>query len=425
MIEKFKTALLAFLVLASLLQSYMLLFSSPRQAPTNQGEYVQTDLIGTQTTTAELIFPELIVLHTGKQTHMALYPNHLHFKEIMKMLKGRTFDNFRRSAPVLANIDWDDIRSKQAGVEVRFQRGGVPFSILKTVFQLKGDLPLDTEGVNRIWIYVSRETEEVRTYFQTEFNTYEARADLNNKNIEQMIGFGELLVTYHAKDDYYLPDQPIEVPKYTIGVTSMPIDQLQKTLFVDPNNARNFRNKDGSDTYYTDGKRGLQVKPDLQWMSYTDPIPAVDTRNDVRENLNAAVQFINQNGGWNGSFMAKAITPSQLIGRQQFTFRQYYDSFPIIGEQNESFGLIRIILQNRVVASYERSLMMLDNTKVERSLKTIEGGKTLDDMINAYARKNLIVSVTPAYRPIVRDKTMELSPAWAVELRDGTYEYLK
>jgi hypothetical protein len=62
---------------------------------------------------------------------------------------------------------------------------------------------------------------------------------------------------------------------------------------------------------------------------------------------------------------------------------------------------------------------------VERSLKTIEGGKTLDDMLNAYSRKNLIVSVTPAYQPVVRDKFMELNPVWAVELRDGTYDILR
>jgi regulatory protein YycH of two-component signal transduction system YycFG len=321
-------------------------------------------------------------------------------------------------------LDWEEIRNKQAGVEVRFQRGGVPFSILKSVFQLRGDLPLDTEGVNRIWIYVNRDIEEVRTFFQTDYNNYEARADLNNKNIEQMVGFGELLVTFHMKDDYYLPDQPLEVAKYKIAVNTMPIDQLQKTLFVDPRNMRNYRKNDGSEIY-TDGKRGLQVRPDQLWMSYTDPIPVVDSRNDVRENLNAAVQFINQNGGWNGSFMAKSLTQSQLIGRQQFTFRQYYDSFPIISDRSDNFGLIRTVLQNRVVANYERSMMMLDNTNVERSLKTIEGGKTLDDMLNAYSRKNLIVSVTPAYQPVVRDKFMELNPVWAVELRDGTYDILR
>ncbi|GAA3410816.1 YycH family regulatory protein [Paenibacillus hodogayensis] len=425
MIEKFKTAALAFLVLASLLQSYLLLFSSPRQLPTNKTEYVQADPIGTQISAEELIFPEQIVLHTGKQTHMALYPNHAHFKEIMKMLKGRTFDNFRKSGPMQTGLDWEEIRSKQAGVEVRFSRGGVPFSILKGVFQLRGDLPLDTEGVNRIWIYVNRDAEEVRTFFLTDYNTYEARADLNNKNVEQMVGFGELLVTYHMKDDFYLPDTPLEVAKYKIATSTMPIDQLQKTLFVDPLNTRNFRNKDDSDIYYTDGKRGLQVKTAQLWMSYTDPVPAVDSRNDVKENLNSAVQFINQHGGWNGTFMARSLTQSQLIGRQQYTFRQYYDSFPIIGDRSETFGLIRVVLQNRVVANYDRSIMMLDTGKVERSLKTLPGGKVLDDMLNAYSRKNQIVAVMPAYQPIAREGEMELNPVWAVELRDGTYDVLK
>ncbi|PYI52412.1 YycH family regulatory protein [Paenibacillus flagellatus] len=423
MIEKIKTAVLAFLVLASLLQSYMLIFNSPRPMPTNQAEYVETDLIGTQMTAEELIFPDLIVLHTGKQTHTVLYPNHSHYKEIMKMLRGRTFDNFRRNAPVLTAVDWDEIRNKQQGVEVRF-RSGIPFGILRTVLQLKGDLPLESESVNRIWIYVNRDAEEVRTYFLTEYNTYEARADLNNKNVEQMVGFGELQGTYHAKDDFYLPDAPLEVPRYRIGINTMPIDQLQKTLFVDPRNTRNFRDKDGLERY-TDGKRGLQIKPDQLWMAYSDPIPTVDSRNDVRENLNAAVQFINQHGGWNGSFLVKSIPQTQLIGRQQFTFRQYYDSYPIVSDRSDGFGLIRITLQNRIVANYERSMIMFDTSKVERSLRTIPGGKTLDDMLNGYSRKSFVVGITPAYQPIVQDKFMELNPVWAVELRDGTYDILK
>ncbi|MDF2724050.1 MAG: YycH family protein [Paenibacillus sp.] len=424
MIERFKTALLAFLVLASLLQSYMLLFSSPRKMPTNEAEYVQTDLIGTQMTAEELIFPEQIVLHSGKSTHMALNPNHLHYKEVMKLLRGRTFDNFRRTGLVQLTIDWEDIRSRMAGVEVRFQRGGVPFSILKSVFQLRGDLPMDTEGVTRIWIYVARDTDEVRTLFQTDTNVYEARADMNNKNIEQMVGFGELLGTYHLKDDFYLPDQPLEIAKYTITVKTLPIDQLQKTLFVDPRNTRNFSKNDGSEMF-TDGKRGLQIKPDQLWMSYTDPIPAVDNRNDIRESLNAAVQFINLHGGWNGSFMAKSLTPSQLVGRQQFTFRQYYDSYPIISERTDNFGLIRIVLQNRVVANYDRSLMILDHAVLERTIKTIEGGKALDDMLNAYPRRQQVVSLTPAYQPIFGEDDMVLNPVWAVELRDGSYEILR
>ncbi|MBD2860690.1 YycH family regulatory protein [Paenibacillus oceani] len=421
--ERFKSWLLVALVLGSLLQSYMLVFSSPRPGPAIPTEYVQTDVIGTQMTAEELLFPEQIVLHSGKQTHTVLYPNHLHFKEIMKTLKGRTFDNIRRNAPILSGIDWEEIRNKQTGVEVRF-RGGIPFSILRTVFQLKGDLPLETEAVTRIWIYVNREVEDVRTFFQTEYSTYEARADLNSKNVEQMVGFGELQASYHYKDDFYLPDQPIEVPKYRIGVNTIPIDQLQKTLFVDPRNTRNFSKQDGSEIY-TDGKRGLQIRPDQLWMNYSDPVPAVDSRNDIRENLNAAVQFINQHGGWNGSFMARSIPQSQVIGRQLFTFRQYYDSFPIIGDRGENFGLIRIVLQNRVIANYERSLLMLDSAQVERSLQKLEGGKALDDLVNAYPRRSLVVSVTPAYQPVLRDKVMDLNPVWAVELRDGTYDILK
>lgn len=420
--ERIKTGLLAFLVLASLVQSYMLVFGSPRLTPVGQTEYVETDVIGTQMKAEELLFPDQIVLHNGQETHTVLYPNHAHFKEIMKMLKGRTFDNFRRNVPGTSALDWDEIRNKRMGVEVRFG-DGMPIAVLKTALQLKGDLPPETEAVHRVWIYVSQDADEVRTFFMSNLNTYEARADLNSKNVEQMVGFGEMQPGYRYTNDYYLPDAPLEIPKYSIAIQTIPIDQLQKTLFVDPRNTRNFR-KDGAEIY-TDGKRGLQVKPDQLWMSYSDPVPAVNARNDIRENLNAAVQFVNQHGGWNGSFLAQSIPQTQSVGRQTFTFRQYYDSYPIVSDRSDSFGLIRIVLEDRVVANYERSMIMLDETKVDRTLQTIPGGKALDDMLNRYEKKHMIESVTPAYQPIVLDETMELNPVWAVELVDGTFEILK
>lgn len=423
MIERIKSALLVLLVASSLVQSYFLVFSSPKRMPSNQSEYVQTDVIGTQMAVEELLYPEQIVLHSGKSTHTVLYPNHLHYKEILKMLKGRTFDNIRRNAMLLSSMNWEQIRNNQLGVEVRFQEG-VPFGLLKTILQLRGDLPLETEPVNRIWVYVNADTEEVRTFLLTPFNTYEARADLNSKNIEQMVGFGELRTPFRLRDDYYLPEEPLEVPKYKIAIETLPTDQLQKSLFIDPGNTRNFRNSDGSEIF-TDGKRGLQIKPDQKWMSYSDPVPAVDSRNDIRESLNAAVQFVNQHGGWNGNFLAKALPQSQINGRQQFVFRQYYDSFPIISDRSDNFGIIRVMIQNRVVANYERSMLRMDPSKVERSLGKLEGGKALEDRISAYARRHMIVWITPAYQPVVQEGFIELLPVWALELRDGTFELLR
>jgi regulatory protein YycH of two-component signal transduction system YycFG len=423
MIERLKTVVLTVLVFLSLIQTYFLIFGSPKVTPTNPTEYVDAEVSGTRSTIEDVVFPAELILHSGKQTHTVLYPNHIHYQEIMKLLKSRTFENIRRSPPFLIPEDWEAVRDQHLGLEVRF-RGEVPFSVLKSVFQLKGDLPLETDPVSRIWIFVQKENQEVRTFFFTEYNMFEARADLNNQNVEQMVGFGELHGTYQAKNGIYFPDAPLEMTQYKIAIDSIPIDQLQKTLFVDPRSARNFRNQEGSDIY-TDGKRGLQIDPDQRWMTYTDPVPVVSTRNDVRANLIAAIQFINQHGGWNGQFIAKTIPQVPAIGRQHFTFLQYYDSFPIVSNRINGFGQIRISVQNRVVSNYERSMITLDETTIERSLKTIAGGKALDDLFAAFPRRGNVVALTPAYLPVVLEGFIELIPVWAAEMRDGTFEILR
>lgn len=424
MMEKLKSILLAALIASSLVQSYFLVFSEPRHDPVKQNEYVEADTIGTQVSVEELLFPEQMILHSGKETHTVLYPNNRFYTIIFESLKKRTFDSFRRTSTMTANFEWEEIRNKQPGVELRF-RGGVPFNILKSLFELKGDLPLDNEMVTRIWIYTKDVKEDVKTFFMTEYNTYEARADLNIKDVEGYVGFNELQTTYHSKDgDIYLPDKPIEMTKYRIPFEPMTVEQLMKTLFVDPRNTRNFGNRDGSQIY-TDAKRGLQIKNDQLWMSYSDPIPSVDSRNDVRENLNSAVAFVNQHGGWNGQFAVKSIPQMPVIGRQQFTFRQYYDSFPIMSDRAEGFGLIKLVLQKGVVANYDRSMVTLENRRVERSLKTIEGGKHLDDWLMVSSKRALLAAIYPAYQPVVQDKFMELNPVWIAEYRDGTYETIK
>lgn len=423
MIERLKTIVLSLLVASSLFQSYLLVFSEPRHDPVKQNEYVEADKIGTQVSVDELLFPEQIILHSGKDTHTLLYPNTQFYNLIFESLKKRTFDSLRRSSTLTGNVDWEEVRGKQPGVELRF-RGGIPFSILKSLFELKGDLPLDNEMVNRIWIYTKDVKEDVKTFFITDYNLYEARADLNIKDVEGYVGFGELQTTYHSKDgDIYLPDKPIEITKYRIPFEAMTVEQLTKTLFVDPSNTRNFSIRDGSQIY-TDGKRGLQVRTD-QWMSYSDPIPSVDSRNDVRENLNSAVTFVNQHGGWSGQFAVKSIPQTPVIGKQTFTFRQYYDSYPIMSDRPDGFGLIKLVLQKGTVANYDRSMLTLESRRLERTLKTLEGGKYLDDWLANSPRRTLVAAIYPAYQPVVQEKYIDLNPVWIAEYRDGTYEVIK
>lgn len=424
--EKAKTIFLVSLVALSLLQSYLLVFRSPNFDEVSTDEYLQAEPIGSQETVEELLFPAEIVLHLGDGEHTVLYPG-IHYDLIFQRVKQRTFDGFRRNYTQMLNSEWEDIRNNQIGVELRF-RNGIPLNILQRIMQIRGDLPTENNTITRIWFFSKDGKEDVKTFFFTDnpFVIYEAtRADLNIKDVETSIGFGQIQTLYHTVDgDYYLPDQPLPAVKLTMPYEKLTGPQLQNSFFVDPGNTRNFRDRDGSDIY-TDGKRGLQIKNERSWMSYSDPIPQVESRNDVSENLHSAVQFINQHGGWNGQYAASRVPLTPPIGRQNFRFRQYVNSFPIIAEESEHLGIIRIVLQKGVVSGYERSLVQMDVDRAERTEWTLPGGKELDEMIARYPRRAQVVSVLPAYRPTVSEENVTLEPGWVAELRDGTYEYLK
>ncbi len=53
------------------------------------------------------------------------------------------------------------------------------------------------------------------------------------------------------------------------------------------------------------------------------------------------------------------------------------------------------------------------------------GGEALDAKLEQYTKKSQIVALFPAYRPVITDKSLELMPVWAMELYDGTYEFLE
>ncbi|WP_135554581.1 YycH family regulatory protein [Paenibacillus cymbidii] len=428
MMEKFKSFALTALVVASLVQSYFLAYSSPKFDMVTPTDYVETQLSGTQAELEEVLFPEEIVLHFGAKKHTLLPVNHQFYHMIFDdFIRKRSFEGLRKTGLIGSTVNWEDVRNNQPGFEVRFKEG-IPLHALQSIVPIKEDVPLDNDLITRIWMYMNPGKEEVKTFFFTDNPQimYEAvKADVTAKDVEKYVGLGAYLPTYHSDNgDYYLPDDPITAIAVKMAYTQFTSEQLKRSLFVDPEMTRFLLERDGTQIY-TDGKKGLQIRGDQHWLSYTDPIfTSVESRSDSRENLVSAIQYINQHGGWNGTFLYSRLTPKTAVGTQTFLFRQYVDSMPIINAYPSQFGYIKVSLQKGVVSSYERSLINLDGKGAAKTDVTLPGGKALDDMLLAYGKRFNVVAVFPAYQASVIDQTVELMPRWAVELRDGTYDFL-
>jgi len=426
MIEKLKTGVLVLLVAVSLMQSYFLSYSSPKFDPLDQQDYIKSDPIGNQAKLEDLLFPDQVVLHMGNQTHTVLHPNTAAYNQVLDSVKQRTLSGFRKTTVSALNMNVDEVRGKQQGIEVMF-RDGLPISVLRRIMQIKGDIPLENDTITRIWIIAREAKDEVRTilFTDTPNTVYEVqKADISAKDIERLMTL-ESTVTYKAVEgDYYLPTKPLVFPTYTFRFSQFTADQLKRSFFVNPTITRNLSERDGTEIY-TDAKRGLQLKNDEHWLIYSDPVAPVDSKIEVEDNLLSAVQFVNQHGGWNGQYTVQKVPQRVLPVNQEFIFRQYYGSLPIINQRSDNIGFIKMVLQKGVVSSYERSMIIPEPQSATTKDTPMLYGEALDAKLDHYAKKNAVISVFPGYRPTVGEDTVRLDPIWTVELRDGTYEFLE
>jgi regulatory protein YycH of two-component signal transduction system YycFG len=421
MMDKLKSFLLVILIISSLLQSYLLAYSKPNHDPITETQYIETELLGEQREVSQMIFPQQMILHTAEQKHTVLYPNTPFYNMIYNKVKQRTFEGFREITRSMSG--WDEIRDKVTGVEIHFKEG-IPLTMLKNIMLLEDETLYSTDYINRIWITVTENSEDVRAFFfsVSDLNVYEAtRVDLTVRDIEQFVGFGEYLPNYAVQPNgYYTPMESIEFVGYRFSYNRYTLDQLQNSLFVDPGISRKILERDGTEII-TDGKRGLQMDREQDWMSYSDPVAVAEFGNDVRENLLAAVQFINRHGGWNGNYVVHH-TPANR--NQNFIFRQYLNALPIISSPGLNIGYMKIILQKGVVSNYERSLININYDSAEKQFVSLPGGEELDKLIQSYSGFHRISSVIPAYYPVIKEDYIDLIPKWAVELTDGSYDYL-
>lgn len=429
--EKAKSFLLTMLVAISLVQSYILSYSSPRPEPVQQGKYVESVLEGNPAELQDVVFPDQIILHYGKNSHTVLYPLPFinHYRNIFDFLKQRSFGGLRKTNVLAANMDWTDIRENYEGIEVRF-REGVPVSVLQSLMKVNKEDPLPfNELISRIWIYSNGLTDDVKTFFISENSlaVYEAvKADVTVSDLTMRLRLGESLPRYHTlSGDYYLPDEPLTAIKITMPYTQYTAEQLKRSLFVDPSLTRSLQERDGTQII-TDSVKGLQLRNDKHWFVFSNPASApVDSKNEVRDNLLSAIQFVNQHGGWNSTYLYSQLAPKVTAGAQTFLFREYLEGYPVMNIGTDTIGYMKVAVQRGIVSTYERSMLIPDSKNMTKAQALLPGGAELDAKITAYKSPSSIARIFPGYQPEVQEKQVVYQPKWIVELRDGTFDVLK
>src|SRR5690606_7988422 len=97
MMEKTKSLLLVALIAFSLLQTYWLVYPSPRFESLDDQPYITAEPIGKAQEMDDLIFPTEIVVHFGEGQHTVLQPHSIRYNSIYNKLTERTLDGLRLS----------------------------------------------------------------------------------------------------------------------------------------------------------------------------------------------------------------------------------------------------------------------------------------------------------------------------------------
>ena len=424
MIERFKTGLLIVLVALSLVQSYMLAYSLPTLGAVvkMEQEYVLTETMGQKARIDQVIFPENVLLHLGEDRHSIVYPGSGFFDRIYDRIVASEFTGFQRVTPGMRN--WAGLRRTSAGVELRFGEG-IPVQLLQRVMRIDGDLLFLSDSINRIMLLKQPDRNDLEIYFFSSDGStvYEPlRANVTVADLEELTGLGVYLPVYELwRGGIYLPQKPVEAVEFRFAYSSYSPEQMQRNLFFDSEKTRNLEGRNGSQIY-TDGKRGLQLESGETWMVYSDPVAPPDNPNNLTNNVLAAVQFVNQHGGWDG--MHRFIAPKRNSDGRTIRFQQYYDYYPLLGGSFR-YGSIRLVLQQGVVSEYERSMLTRGQRTGESMLRWLPGGDQLRLAVESYSRLREVESVFPAqFVTLTGDGELYMEPVWAVRLEDGSLHSL-
>ena len=423
--EGLKNTVLVLLITASLVQSYFLIYRLPGSYSivNSESNYIKTENMGQEQRVENLLFPDQMIIHMGKDKHTIFYPESTFYQLIYSRLQGRNFGNFERQS--VDSADWEELKKKHPGIELSFD-GGIPVSLLQRVMQLDPDSLFQAETIHKIWIYTTNKDPKVHALFFSARGdvVYEASdVDLTVQDVLQHVDFGTGWTRYQLTEaGYYIPEEPFEVLQVEIPTGQYTVEQMQRSLFFDPSMTRNIQEKDGSEIY-TDSKRSLQVKYNQRWISYNDPAAVLTSEVDRTKDVLAAVDFVNQYGGFNGTYRLTMNTENQST---EINLLPYYDSYQILDLPQYGFEHIYLDVQKESVATYERSLLYLrEGEEIDKQMVQLPYGEELEQQIEAAAGDTDVVSVYPAYHPLPTEAGMKLVPVWTVKLSTGEVRMLE
>lgn len=434
--EQMKTLALTALVTISLLLSLGIWSITPQYEQMDAPQFdnnVSPVNPGLQRTLRAVTEPREVILHVGEGKHTAAFPGQSLYRQALELLREASFFDLKITSE-FTEEEWERIVKQGSSLQFEFDTrlsGQVldDADLLQFTSRIEPSMQCKT-----LYLYKTTEDSDLRAVFydEKEDRTYVARAVLPKEQYTVMLNLArqeqkerpyELHGELHR--NFALPAGKSVLNLYSFDAvprTEEEIEQLVDAFFFDKSLTRRVDERDGSQIF-TDGSRLVRVSQKERVIEYRNIGLAASVHTPVEPDVGPAkvLAFTNDHGGFHGDVLlherpeerSNLGRPENEPPQRRFSFRQYYDGIPLIGDLTS----VHAGLTGNEVTMLQRSRYTLSPRPFQTSPQEIVSGAEVLAAVERIPllRRNKISSVYLAYlveEPM--DKIVNLRPVWVV-----------
>lgn len=434
--EKIKSWTLFLLIGLSLFLTVQILMAVPNSEDYTEGGEIPPLLLERTYTAAELFQPKDIMVYFGNEISRSVRYQEQEktnsyaetSKELYSLLDKQLFTFEKKDS-----ASYDDLRANKAGVELVYDYA-VTKSLLSGIYDTLNAETTDKifsllpDGFHRMFLVIDNApkvcflNEDKNLLIQSPLSLSEEDGNLLKSYLEDDGTF--FLNTYVNVADgnllsdetpLYLPIDTLSMPTLTLKNEDVDDRDLARSLFPNFAFVRNIKEREAE--YYLDGQRGLRFYhnglteyKDSGIGSESEPVTELIQ-------LETALAFINQHGGFSGNFYLKEIIRVPESGETWFYFSMRYENFDPV-----NINPIYIGLKGQHVMEYARDMKV--NVEEWTEYETLMQSFDIIDLLieeNIISDESPLKSMALTYFYVSGEGESKLIPAWNI-MTDGSEE---
>ncbi|KGX94041.1 hypothetical protein N781_00340 [Pontibacillus halophilus JSM 076056 = DSM 19796] len=426
--EHFKTGLLAFLVVVSMLLTYALWSYQPSlentQGPSTISE--ETTLDADQKKPSELFIPSNVIFHYNGD-HLG----------IDKGQEDKLFNRIQQwpLSDFTKNINLTEVM-KETSIEMEFATS-LPLEFFANTLAYNGEEEIPQFEFNRIFIDFEKGSSVKNIYFvsdnedETESVSATIKTNFYSDVYQTFINEGNAfsLLTFTGKDGeiIYVPEDERTLTTYTYRDNQLDVDPLKNILFSNPEIVKPSDYLPG-ETFYSDGSLEITVNKNTNVLQYKGLLN--DETNTLRkqELLEISYNFTNDHRGFTGSnerddsfkvFYLNDFRDNDIVYRR---YLNHYPSFDENGitELYMSFDSSKVSPNRYVRPMIKLSIIAKDEETV-RAGQDVLSYIEQSDMYESEKVEGLLIGYYLEKRP-GNEGYYDASPGWFIKQAGSDWE---